>query len=63
MKKHFWFGDEAVAAKDLQAYLREEKAEVAQPNVAWSSQTGKGLLYFAKHADHKAAPSGIINLV
>ena len=63
MKKYFWFGDEAVAAKDLQAYLREEKADVAQPNVAWSSQTGKGLLYFAKHADLKAAPSGIINLV
>jgi hypothetical protein len=43
--------------------LRGEKAEVANPTAAWSSQTGKGLLYFVKHADTKATPSGVLNLV
>ncbi|KAI9722318.1 MAG: hypothetical protein M1812_001790 [Candelaria pacifica] len=61
-KKFFWFGDEAVAATDLHQYLRGEKPEVAHHNAAWSSQTGKGLLYFAKSESHKAQPAGIINL-
>lgn len=61
-KKFFWFGDEAVAASDLHQYLRGEKPEVAHHNAAWSSQTGKGLLYFSKSASHKAQPAGIINL-
>ncbi|KAI9882280.1 MAG: hypothetical protein M1823_005975 [Watsoniomyces obsoletus] len=61
-KKYFWFGDAAVPTKDLHSYLRGEKPEVAHDNVAWSSQTGKGLLYFAKSLDQKAAPAGIINL-
>ncbi len=62
-KKYFWFGEEAVPAKDLQAYLRDEKAEIAHHNAAWSSHTGKGLLYMAKSAEQKATPAGIINLV
>jgi hypothetical protein len=62
-KKHFWFGDEAVAIKDLHSYLRGEKPELAHHNAAWSSHTGKGLLYFAKSVDQKSTPAGIINLV
>lgn len=62
-KKYFWLGEEAVPTQSLSHYLRGEKAEVAHPTAAWSSQTGKGLLYFVKHADEKATPAGVLNLV
>ena len=62
-KKYFWFGEEAVETKNLTEYLRGEKADVAYPTAAWSSQTGKGLLYFAKHADKKETPAGVLKLV
>lgn len=62
-KKYFWFGEEPVAAENLAEYLRGEKPEVAHPTVAWSSQTGKGLLFFVKHADKKDHPAGVLNLV
>ncbi|KAI9744449.1 MAG: hypothetical protein M1818_001978 [Claussenomyces sp. TS43310] len=62
-KKYFWFGDEAVELRHLaSSYIRGEKVEVANHNIAWSNQTGKGLLYFSKHASEKASPAGIINL-
>lgn len=61
-KKYFWFGEEPVAAENLAEYLRGEKPEVAHPTVAWSSQTGKGLLFFVKHADKKEHPAGVLNL-
>jgi hypothetical protein len=62
-KKYFWFGEqEPVSVQSLSHYLRGEKAEVAHPTAAWSSQTGKGLLYFVKHADEKATPAGVLNL-
>ncbi|KAF1364829.1 hypothetical protein EJ07DRAFT_171809 [Lizonia empirigonia] len=61
-KKYFWFGEEPVPASSLGEYLRDEKPEVAHPVAAWSSQTGKGLLYFVKHADKKESPAGILNL-
>ncbi|KAK8196650.1 hypothetical protein M8818_006817 [Zalaria obscura] len=60
--RHFWFGEEAVSTQHLSNYLRGEKPEVAHPTAAWSSQTGKGLLYFVKHADDKAHPQGVLNL-
>lgn len=62
-KKYFWFGEEAVPAGKLDQYLRGEKPEVAHPIVAWSSQTGKGLVFFVKHADQKEHPAGALNLV
>jgi hypothetical protein len=62
-KKYFWFGEEAVPSSNLAEYLRGEKPEVAHSVVAWSSQTGKGLLYFVKHADKKEHPAGVLNLV
>ena len=63
-KKYFWFGAEPVEHKSLGSYLRGEKAqELANKNAAWSSYTGKGLLYFSKKPSEKAAPAGIINLV
>ncbi|KAH4208962.1 hypothetical protein HBH98_177170 [Parastagonospora nodorum] len=61
-KKYFWFGEEAVPATNLREYLRGEKPEVAHPVAAWSSQTGKGLLYFVKHAEQKEHPAGVLNL-
>ncbi|RAR07040.1 immunogenic protein [Stemphylium lycopersici] len=61
-KKYFWFGEEPVAADNLAEYLRGEKPEIAHPVVAWSSQTGKGLLFFVKHADKKEHPAGALNL-
>ncbi|KAL6706804.1 hypothetical protein ACN47E_005140 [Coniothyrium glycines] len=61
-KKYFWFGEEPVPASNLREYLRGEKPEVAHSTAAWSSQTGKGLLFFVKHADQKEHPAGILNL-
>ena len=62
-KKFFWFSDEALESEHLSAYLRAEKAEVAHHNVAHASQTGKGLLFFAKRFEDKDHPTGILNLV
>ncbi|KAL8698669.1 MAG: hypothetical protein Q9201_006442 [Fulgogasparrea decipioides] len=62
-KKFFWFGDEPVEHKHLSEYLRGEKAtDIARPNAAHATQTGKGLLFFAKRAEDKPQPQGIINL-
>ncbi|KAH7114371.1 Pleckstrin homology domain-containing protein [Dendryphion nanum] len=61
-KKYFWFSEEPVSVQDLNDYLRGEKADVAHPTAAWSSQSGKGLLYFVKHADNKNKPAGVLNL-
>ncbi|KAL8839502.1 MAG: hypothetical protein Q9170_001725 [Blastenia crenularia] len=62
-KKFFWFADEPVEHKHLSDYLRGEKAtDVARPNAAHATQTGKGLLFFAKRAEDKPQPQGIINL-
>ncbi|EGC41290.1 conserved hypothetical protein [Histoplasma capsulatum var. duboisii H88] len=61
-KRFCWFSDDAVEIKQLTAYFQNEKLSVAHPTAAWASQTGKGLLFFAKRAEDKAAPTGIINL-
>jgi hypothetical protein len=58
-KEFFFFGSEAFEAKALSAYQRSEKSvEVAHSNIAWATQTGKGLLFVGD----KQAPSHIINL-
>ena len=62
-KKYFWFSDEPVEAKHLSDYLHGEKSDIAHHNVAHASQTGKGLLFFAKRVEDKSRPAGIINLV
>ncbi|KAF7942175.1 hypothetical protein EAE99_000225 [Botrytis elliptica] len=61
-KKHFWFGSEPVEHKNLSSYLRGEKPDVGNHNAAWSSHTGKGLLFFSKKSSDKASPAGILNL-
>ncbi|KAL8782491.1 MAG: hypothetical protein Q9213_005330 [Squamulea squamosa] len=62
-KKFFWFSDEPVEHKHLNDYLRSEKAtDIARPNAAHATQTGKGLLFFAKRVEDKPQPQGIINL-
>ncbi|KAI9881035.1 MAG: hypothetical protein M1830_008917 [Pleopsidium flavum] len=61
-KKFFWFGHEPVEPQHLSTYLRSEKQEMAHPNAAYASQTGKGLLFFAKRIEDKAQPAGILNL-
>lgn len=62
-KRYFWFADDAVDVKELAFYFQHEKLSVAHPTAAWASQTGKGLLFFAKRAEDKAHPTGIVNLV
>jgi Pleckstrin homology domain len=62
-KRFFWFSDDALKTDTLDSYLRTEKADIAHPNAAWAHETGKGLLFFAKRAEDRAAPSGILNLV
>lgn len=44
-------------------YIRNERNEVAHPNAAWAQETGKGVLYYAKRAEDKASPTGLILLV
>jgi hypothetical protein len=61
-KKFFWFGSEPVEAKHLASYLRGEKPDAANHNVAWASHTGKGLLFFSKKASEKSSPAGVLNL-
>lgn len=59
-KEFFFFGSDAFEPKSLSAYQRSEKStDVAQSNIAWASQTGKGLLFVGD----KKSPSSIINLV
>jgi len=62
-KKFFWFGNEAVDSKSLATYLKSEKAEIAHPTAAHATQTGKGLLFYAKRVEDKAHPAGVLNLV
>lgn len=58
-KEFFFFGTDAFEPKALSAYQRSEKStDVAQSNIAWASETGKGLLFIGD----KKAPTGIINL-
>lgn len=61
-KKFFWFSDESIEPKHLAEYLRTEKPDTHH-NVAHASQTGKGILFFAKRAEDKNHPAGILNLV
>lgn len=59
-KEFFWFGSEAVEPKALAHYLKVEKsAETAHSNIAWASETGKGLLFVGD----KTTPSSVISLV
>lgn len=63
-KRYFWFQDEAIHATMLNLYVDAEKPpSAAFQNAAWSTVTGKGLLYFAKRPDEKAVPIGVICLV
>ncbi|MCJ1439021.1 hypothetical protein MMC27_008411 [Xylographa pallens] len=61
-KKFFWFGNDALDEKSLALYLKSEKPEVGHHNSAHASQTGKGLLLFAKRVEDKTSPAGILNL-
>lgn len=62
-KKFFWFSDEPLEQKHLSSYLSSEKPDIAHRNAAHATQTGKGLLCFAKRAEDKGHPAGIFNLV
>ncbi|TPX19094.1 uncharacterized protein E0L32_011255 [Thyridium curvatum] len=62
-KKYFWFGDEAVEPKHMNAYIRGEKVgEVAHHVAAWASHTGKGLLFYNEKPNDKSTPHGAIQL-
>ncbi|KAF7546604.1 hypothetical protein G7Z17_g8313 [Cylindrodendrum hubeiense] len=58
-REFFSFGVEAIEAKALAAYLKAEKSvETAHSNIAWATETGKGLLFVGD----KKAPSSVISL-
>ncbi|KAF8440129.1 Pleckstrin homology domain-containing protein [Terfezia claveryi] len=61
-RRFFYLQDEPVEVDNLQAYLKKEKSETAHSTAAYASQTGKGLLFFAKTDAQKAHPIGIIKL-
>jgi hypothetical protein len=58
-KEFFFFGTDSYEPKSLSNYLKNEKNTATyHSNVAWASETGKGLLF----SGDKKAPTGIINL-
>lgn len=64
-RRFFYLQDEPVEVDNLQTYLKKEKKEkpeAAHSTAAYASQTGKGLLFFAKTEAQKAHPIGIIKL-
>ncbi len=63
-KKYFWLSDAPLEHAHLSGYLSNEKSkDIAHPNAAHATQTGKGLLFYAKRAEDKDHPQGIFNLV
>lgn len=64
-KRYFWFSEEPVEPKHFSEYLSSGKPDPAtvHHNVAHASQTGKGLLFYAKRAEDKDHPVGVLNLV
>ena len=63
-KKYFWLSDAPLEHEHLSGYLSNEKSkDVAHPNAAHATQTGKGLLFYAKRAEDKGHPQGMFNLV
>ncbi|PSK45347.1 hypothetical protein B9Z65_2487 [Elsinoe australis] len=61
-KRYFWLGDEPFSTQSLSHYLRGTEAKIAHPVAAWSSQTGKGLLYLVKSESEKSHPQDVILL-
>ncbi|KIV79135.1 hypothetical protein PV11_06718 [Exophiala sideris] len=61
-KHYFWFSEEPLTAESLSTVLKSEKDDMKHYSAAWARETGKGLLFFSKHAEDKATPAGIINL-
>jgi hypothetical protein len=58
--------DAPSSPESLNAYIRSKDLKdlkSAHPNAAWAEETGKGLLFYAKRAEDKSTPAGIINLV
>lgn len=62
-KYFFWIGDAAISHEKLADFTTSSKADFAQDAASWSNHTGKGLLYYAKAAEHKDSPSGVFPLV
>lgn len=63
VKHFFWFSEEPLNKETLDAYVKSEKADVAHHHAAWAQETGKGVLFYAKRAEDKNAPAGLIVLV
>ncbi|RPB28263.1 hypothetical protein L211DRAFT_833239 [Terfezia boudieri ATCC MYA-4762] len=64
-RRWFYLQDEPMEVDNLQSYLKKEKKEkpeTAHSTAAYASQTGKGLLFFAKTDTQKAHPIGIFKL-
>jgi len=63
VKHFFWFSEEPHSEEALDSYVKSEKADVAHHHAAWARVTGKGIMFYAKRAEDKATPSGMILLV
>lgn len=62
-KRYFWLSDEPVSSQNLSHYLRGTEPKTAHPIAAWSSHTGKGLLFLVKAEADKAHPQDVLPLV
>lgn len=58
-KRFFWFSESPVESKSIHSFASEKNNHAT---AAWATQTGKGLLFFAKRSEDKAHPAGILNL-
>lgn len=61
-KRYFWLGNEPISTQHLSHYLRGTEAKIAHPVAAWSSQTGKGLLFLVKTEAEKNHPQDVLPL-
>lgn len=62
-KFHFYFGSDAVKAEaDKLKHLVKTGEPQTAHTVAWSNETGLGLLYYVKDAEQKDSPQGALNL-
>lgn len=60
-KRFFYFQDEAISEDKLKTYLHKDTASLS--TATYASQTGKGLLMYAKGEGQREIPHGIIKLV
>jgi Pleckstrin homology domain len=61
-KFHFYFGADAIPVDKLKHLVKASEPHMAH-TVAWSNETGVGILYFVKDSEQKDSPQGALSLV